>query len=445
MHARSFEPLPIVPDWHADETLYSWAARYYRLRGAGAVRPAGGLLFDTLHAYKEIEAPTRLHHFCRMTCSALGDVKSILLTRTPLTAFVPFLSVEQAQRFEACTQSDQAVGWMTRFGMRASALEQRMLRWCPDCVREDVATLGMPTWHLAHQLTGAWICLVHERPLNKHVATAAAWHLPPGENGLNPLPNLAVDDRLLRPLRSLSALASSLVNSPRVDIPSVHRIVVSELHEQRVLSSTKPISVQRLSSWFKSTPQARALECVAEAARLADGMWIHETLASRRTAHPIKWMLLLSAALNGREDYELIDKLHQPEAEVSWDDKGQGLLWADGDRRSGLIVRSTAEEAPTLAHAAAELNISVGTLRHHLRKSSCDAATQRAIQRRATRRSSAIKEIEGQMSADPECSRSDIHRRCSSAIAWLRRHEPEVLTSLLARIPERRPHQAALF
>ncbi|MEO3715501.1 TniQ family protein [Roseateles flavus] len=445
MDAPTLEPLPIVPAWHADETLYSWAARYHRLRGAGAVRPVGGLLFDTLHAYKEIEAPTRLHHFCRATGGALGDVRSILLKRTPLAAFVPFLAAKQRQRFDVLAQSDQPTAWMTMFGMRASALEQRALRWCPDCVREDIATLGMPSWRLTQQLPGSWVCLVHDRPLYKQDVTSAAWHLPPLDIGMAPAPRLLSTGQCWQSMRTLSALASSLVSAPPVDLQAVRRIVVSALHEQRVLSATKPISAARLCAWFGSTPQARGLRCIAGVAPLSEGKWIHETLASRRAAHPIKWMLLLSAAFDGKTDCELIEKLHRPTAKVSWDDQGQGLLWHDDDRRAGRIVRTATAASVTLAHAAAELNVSVGTLRIHLRAASCNASKQRAAQRQVARRASAIREIETFMLEHEACSRRDIYSRCKAATSWLRCHEPAALVALLARKQVCRERQRSLF
>jgi hypothetical protein len=37
-----------------------------------------------------------------------------------------------------------------------------MLRWCPDCVRQDIEDVGEPIWHVAHQLPGVLVCTRHK-------------------------------------------------------------------------------------------------------------------------------------------------------------------------------------------------------------------------------------------------------------------------------------------
>jgi hypothetical protein len=89
--------LACIPDWRADETLYSWVAGFHVTYGNGSANDTAQLLFGTRHASKERDAPNDLHYFVKKTRGELGNVRSVLLTRTPIGLFAPFLPASRQQ------------------------------------------------------------------------------------------------------------------------------------------------------------------------------------------------------------------------------------------------------------------------------------------------------------------------------------------------------------
>ena len=233
--------LAFVPDWRGDETLYSWAARFHRQLGT-TVRQTGLNLFGASHACREHCAPAGLHHFVRVTGQTFGDVRTILLRRTPLAAYYPFLPVPQRERFAALCNRASNVPWASHFGMRASALETGGLRWCPECAQADRAALGEARWRLPHQLPGVRICLDHDELLHEAIVDRAAWNLPPAKADRAARSAQTLPDGQVRALRAIALLSASLAGCDRLDLAQMKRAVIVALRSQGVVTAARPLS-----------------------------------------------------------------------------------------------------------------------------------------------------------------------------------------------------------
>jgi hypothetical protein len=51
---------------------------------------------------------------------------------------------------------------------------------------------------------------------------------------------------------------------------------------------------------------------------------------------------------------------------------------------------------------------------------------------------------EALIQANPDASKTDVHRQCKGSVSWLYKWEPKLLTSLLAAIPDVREKQLSL-
>lgn len=435
------KPLHLIPDWRGDETLYSWSVRMHCLLG-GATKETGQRLFGATHAYKEWVASSRLDHLESVTGGLLGDSRSILLKRTVLAAYYPFLRADQRRDFDERTATGQRTPWLTRFGMRASTLDGSEMRWCRCCAEEDDREWGASRWRLPHQMPGAWWCVEHDMPFSRLTPGRAEWAVP---GGTEPIPDVLLTIEQRQALRTLSALTANLIGREQIDLVSIKRALLSRLRDMGVVTSMKPVSAEGLQQWFAKTHLAAAVQSVEPKLKpVLDGPWIYETLLKRRSNHPLLWMILWVAAFEGSTQQEVVRGFHVPDATLIWQEDGQGMLWVErnfqGDDRVQAIVRS----AETVRDAARQLNVSIATVRRYMREAQCSPKLVRAEDRRQVRKAEALAEIESLTQANPNVSKTDIHRKCKVAVSWLSKWKPELLASLLAQIPEARERQLRL-
>jgi TniQ len=433
--------LHLIPDWRGDETLYSWSARVHRLLG-GATKETGHKLFGAPHAYKEWSTNSRLDHLELVTDGLLGDVRSILLKRTVLAAYYPFLRPEQRKDFDERAASAQRTPWLTRFGMRASTLDGSEMRWCQCCVDEDVRNWGAPRWRLPHQLPGAWWCVEHDMPLNRLTPERADWVLPvvtvPTSDVM-----LTIEGRVT--LRTLSALTASLIGQERINLVSIKRALLARLRDMGVVSSMKPVSHNDLQHWFAKTDLVAAVDLVQPSfLSMLERPWIYETLLKRRSNHPLLWMMLWVAAFEGSPHQEGVRGFHEPDTTLIWQEDGQGMLWVEENFQGDDRVQAIARSAETIRDAALQLNVSIATVRRYMREAQCSPRLVRAEDRRHIRKNEALAQIESLIQANPNGSKTEIHRKCKGAVSWLAKWEPGLLASLIAQIPEVRERQFEL-
>lgn len=437
----SSKPLHLIPDWLGDETLYSWSARMHRLLG-GPTKETGQRLFGAPHAYKEWAASSRLDHLESVTGGLLGDIRSILLKRTVLAAYYPFLRAEQRQDFDERAANAQRTPWLTRFGMRASTLDGSEMRWCSCCAEEDLSVWGASRWRLPHQMPGAWWCVEHDMPLKMLKPNRAEWSVPVGSEVI---PDVLLTIEQQQALRTLSALTASLIGRERIDLVSIKRALLSRLRDLGVVTSMKPVSPEGLQRWFAKTHLSAAVQSVEpNLLPVLDGPWIYETLLKRRSSHPLLWMMLWVAAFEGSSHQEVVRGFHEPDATLIWQEDGQGMLWVEGNFQGDDRVQAIVRSAETIRDAALQLNVSIATVRRYMRGAQCSPKLVRAEDRRQIRKEEALAEIKSLIKSNPDVSKTDIHRKCNSAVSWLSKWAPELLVSLLAQIPEVRERQLEL-
>ncbi|RYG88851.1 MAG: hypothetical protein EON59_03120 [Alphaproteobacteria bacterium] len=428
--------LPIVPDWLGDETLYSWAARAHR-QGGASVKQTSHELFGATHAYREHCAPAGLHHFVSATGHLLGGTSDLLLGRTALSAYYPFLSGVQRERFAELASTGVNVAWSSLFGMRSSGLAVNNLRWCPQCVEADRERWGAARWRLPHQLPGVRICCDHDELLREHDAVQAAWHLPPridrAVHGVKPLASSQ-----MRALRTVAALSTSLVGGVQLDLVAMTEALTVVLRSQSVLPAGKTSSVDRLQTWFASTAVAEAIRDQPGLEVLADGAWLHDAVHGRRAAHPVKWLLLWAATFADRGETVAVRLLHDPAGATVWDPAGQGLLWPEADPNVDPRLKTAMETHQTAGAVAKSLGVSLTAVRRYLRSAGRKGQEARAAIRKQARLDLAVQEIGTFMVANPACTRSQVRLLCKTQVSWLRRCAPDALTSLLARLPQTR-------
>ena len=438
-----------LPSWNGDETLYSWAARFHILSGSCSARETGLRLFRAAHACREPTAPSTIAEFVNYTKGRLGNAESLLVNRTAIGAYYPFLTHAQRLAFSASIHAQQVTAWRTKFTMPASGLGGlQTLRYCPNCIANDLGTWGLARWRLFHQLPGCWVCLDHSQPLFSVQATRAMLYLPPTgfkEDGVVLKRWETCREDCRSSLLALAHLGKQLIGSLPLDIAPIKQAVVDSLREQGVTSWGYPLSRDRLANWFASKPLSLWLNTLGEPEqRLADGLWIHDLLRHRRASHPIKWMVLWCSLFDGLATDVCVAKLFDPNTTISWDVSGQGSLWSVEDSAQGIEWLQVIQTAPSLPAAATALGISLTSLRRRAARLHLSLSGPRTRLTLAYRREAAIRALETYMTTYPTCSKSDLHNECKAAVSWLRGHDRETLNMILARIQDLRGQQFSL-
>lgn len=155
-----------------DESIYSWCARLHRLNGRYNPRATSRLLFDHPSAGLRHDLPTHMAHFQRKTRGNIGTLSEILRTRTLYGFHAPFLPAVDEEEVRLFLVSGQNASAGSKLGLARAGLKTiNPLKFCPVCVREQVATHGVAWWRTTHQLPSSFICEIHDTWLKVLVAT----------------------------------------------------------------------------------------------------------------------------------------------------------------------------------------------------------------------------------------------------------------------------------
>lgn len=438
------EALAYIPGWRSDETLYSWISGFHAVHGNGSARDTGALLFDSEHACRDRDAPRNLHHFARVTRSSLGDVRSLLLTRTPIGLFIPFLSLPRQQTLNEQLERPAGPGWRLLCGMPASGLhDARAMYYCEDCVAEDVATWGLPRWRLPHQLPGSWVCLDHGHELRSLRTDASQWILPPVTRSARSHPPL--EPAQADALKRIASLASQLLGSGTVDVGAIQQAILVGLRDHGVTTWLHPLDSNHLSAWFDGTPIAAWLRrSDGPWQRLASGDWIHDLLRNRVGDHPLKWMTLWCTLFADQDCAASHRRFLDPVSSPHWDSGGQATIWGATPPSLPADIHDVISNAPTLKEAAHILGIATTTLRHRLTELGTNPRAFRQDASYEQRKRRAVDTINAYISAHPTCSRADIHRECKAAVSWIRSNAPEAFEQAVESMRDLQSRQMTL-
>lgn len=151
------------PDPYPDELLYSICVRYcdrlqYRGKRCGLED-----FFGKTITHLEWDFPSHLGELVRrLPAGHLYSVQRLIQEHTVLPFYRAFLPSERADRVqremegrgEGATPPQAGLGKLWAGGCR-------YLRYCPECVKEDIRVFGEPYWHRLHQLPGIMVCGSH--------------------------------------------------------------------------------------------------------------------------------------------------------------------------------------------------------------------------------------------------------------------------------------------
>ena len=180
---ETFFELPFS-GWQVDETFYSLGARMHRMLGYADPNTTTRALFGCSIGGSQPSFPTKLDAFITRSRGAFGvKVEQILRDHTPAAFYFPWLSDQARRRAVAAGGSGNAREIRAALGVPQSK-SVFPLRFCPMCVANEHANIGVAYWHLSHQFPCVWVCLDHGQMLRvvgvsgQAFSTYRLWRLP---------------------------------------------------------------------------------------------------------------------------------------------------------------------------------------------------------------------------------------------------------------------------
>lgn len=152
------------PTPYPDEILYSIVARYHIRSGNVFWKHTLEDLFGKRTISASVMLPSGIGSLVQHLPKNTTLNEQVLIEKHTMYPFYTvFLPKEKAQSIYNSMLSDDGKGIYMQSGIMASSIPQnKYLKYCSACAKEDIAMYGELYWHRLHQLPGKLICPKHE-------------------------------------------------------------------------------------------------------------------------------------------------------------------------------------------------------------------------------------------------------------------------------------------
>jgi len=433
-----------IPALQCDETLYSICAAIHALNGATSATTTSMELMGVLHGARQHDIPSHVRLLAPLVGGAQAAILDIVKTHTIAGFYLAFADPSVNSLLSA-TWAEKDDGRLRKLldGSSRTLRANHPLRWCVDCIKSDIARLGRPYWHVAHQLPLSLLCTAHGRELEVATGRHKRWLLP--GDPARTTSRLALDEHDRVPAESLSALVATTLELGAIDIGVLRAAVLQRLQRIGVMHDARSVRHERILEWFGSTDVSRLLlHLPGDLACLAKGDWIAGQLWRHKRSHPVRWIVLWSS-LEWRSIAESSLSLHDVASKriVTVD----GQLQMFGSAALPLTpdkVQEAFAKASSIAEAMEMLGASRGSIFRWLESDPALRARWKS-RLRAKRQSEAFAHVVATLEADVQSDYRTPQRLFGADLRWLRLRAPETYARLAPRVGEGRSTQFDLF
>ncbi|MCL8300869.1 MULTISPECIES: TnsD family Tn7-like transposition protein [Pseudomonas putida group] len=333
------------PTAFPDETLHSVLSRYARLSGGSSRKAAFAGERAAASFTQNVAFPSRLGDLVgALPRGACFSVSQIISRHTLLPYFAPFLTSDQLRQAQESMAGD-GKSLMLKLGINASRIEwAARVRFCSECVDEDIRRVGASYWHRVHQLPGVLVC-PHHGTLLKVVEpgwssrNSRQLNLPDDDCVQAHAIQLGAAEETLSTLRQIALSSQQLLNlEPCSLLAGVVRASLLQGAADLALTTgaTNRLNLRRLgthmATFFKSLPAAWEYSTLSECPAVLPSTWVTKLLRQPRgTHHPLKWIVLASALKVDLSCFPRVDKSSLPTRKRSspfapWSSETMGAL-----------------------------------------------------------------------------------------------------------------------
>lgn len=159
------------------ETLYSWLSRIGMLTSGGS----DSAFLNGFLGYSGEQLTSIFPSYLRLLAQYSGvDAKLLLEQHTILPYFCPFIRTEIYKDITNALASGEKNEAYSKFSLLANRIpERKLLFYCPLCIANDLACIGVSYWHREHQLPWVDVCYMHNTKLVGTTKPRKVFILPP--------------------------------------------------------------------------------------------------------------------------------------------------------------------------------------------------------------------------------------------------------------------------
>lgn len=159
--------LNFFPILYSDELLYSAIARYCIRSGNTRIVHNLEDLFGTRCCIATMELPTNLDALTQnMPVGTKYTSEYFIDNHTLFPFYAAFVPPERSEQIKTTMKNGEGAVSYIRMGLLSTSIQLNThLRFCPECLKEDVSLSGEAYWHRLHQVSGVMVCSKHGLPI----------------------------------------------------------------------------------------------------------------------------------------------------------------------------------------------------------------------------------------------------------------------------------------
>lgn len=145
-----------------DMTFYSWMGLMQLQNGTPNANALSNMLTGNISSGLRTDFPSNLSYFCQRTAHNFGNEIDIARNHTILPYFTSFKN-ERYWNTSVSLMSGSSVETLKfHLGLPPSNFnDYSPLKFCPECLLNDIAFYGVGYWHRVHQLPSSYLCNKH--------------------------------------------------------------------------------------------------------------------------------------------------------------------------------------------------------------------------------------------------------------------------------------------
>lgn len=420
-----------------DESIYSWSAFLSASNSKKNSRDAISEILGFEYALLQFDLPTRLDFLIDNFNESVPELDVILREHTIAGFFWPFVSeydrirIRDSMMNRSSTRARQALlQSITRLNFH------RYLRWCPDCVTDDLERIGRPTWKTKHLFPTYLVCTKHNNWLHVARKKFKRLVLPTDHEVLSiSTPHEVQSSPHLQAAILISHVSDYIHSCDSIQHQLMKNAVLRKLYRLGVLLPDKSFNFENLIKWFKGSPVGSL--CSAGISNpftpLADGRWIRVLFWGYIPNSAIRWAVLW-CAFDWKSPSDAIYELEQALNDIHHDHDGQQLMFVSGSEciRAPDRIWHAFEHAKTLNEATAVTGMTKSWIQYWLRNDN-NLAIHWQQHLEGSQISKISKKLLLYISQNPEVSTVVLRRLFKSELVILRKKMPELYYQILSK------------
>jgi hypothetical protein len=260
------------------------------------------------------------------SCQLSAD--ELIIKHTMYPFYAPFLTSDKSKQLLDSMKGSNGGSIHSQTGIMASSIRvPQFLRYCPQCIAEDMNKYGEYYWHRLHQIPGVLVCAQHRQPLidskvmipafNKHEYYPAS----PEVCGILRI-SKAYDELFLNQLIRIAQDIEWIVNNiiPAKEENWYRECYIAILKEKGLATTNGRVYQNDFLNSFLNFYSKELLEAIQSPVdRNNSSYWLVSIVRKHRKAfHPLRHILIINYLAGSSKEFFKNNPCYKPFGEAPW-------------------------------------------------------------------------------------------------------------------------------